>query len=405
MKKASSLLVALLAVSLACEKKQEPPAECTVRLAPSADDQTTVQEALIDAVTGDVLCFDDGTYTFTDEISLTTSGVKIRGTFGKAVLDFSGQVSGGQGLLVTGDDFILESITLRDMAGDGVRGNGTTNFTVRNARVLWSAGPSTDNGPYGLYPVGCTNVLVEDSAVSGAADTGIYVGQSTNVVVRNNEVFENVAGIEIENTTSAEVYGNHSHDNTAGILAFNLPNLPVQDGKLALIHDNVVENNNTANFGDPGAIIGVVPAGLGMVIMATDQIEITANTIRGNESGAVLIIGRDTVDIPYNDPAYDAFPETLYIHDNVVADNGLSPHDIMAAIAASVHGEQHLEDFLWDGVVDPAKDNSDGSLSLCIQNNGTATFLDFDATHDFANPSTDATPHDCSQPAVPPVSL
>ena len=89
----------------------------------------------------------------------------------------------------------------------------------------------------------------------------------------------------------------------------------------------------------------------------------------------------------------------------VFADNGLSPHDVMAAIAASVHGEQRLEDVLWDGVFDPAKDNSDGSLNLCVKNNGAATFLNFDAPGDFANWSIDASPHDCSHPAVPPVNL
>src|SRR3546814_1516361 len=79
---------------------------------------------------------------------------------------------------------------------------------MRRVRAEWTGGPSTDNGAYGLYPVQVDNVLIEDSVVKGASDAGIYVGQSTNIIVRNNRAEGNVAGIEIENSTGADVYGN-----------------------------------------------------------------------------------------------------------------------------------------------------------------------------------------------------
>jgi len=47
-----------------------------------------------------------------------------------------------------------------------------------------------------------------------AADAGSYVGQSKNVIVRNNRAESNVAGIEIENTQGADVYDNVAVDNT-----------------------------------------------------------------------------------------------------------------------------------------------------------------------------------------------
>jgi hypothetical protein len=46
--------------------------------------------------------------------------------------------------------------------------------------------------------------------------------QSDSIVVKNNEVFENVAGIEIENSFNADVHDNNSHDNTVGFLVFDL---------------------------------------------------------------------------------------------------------------------------------------------------------------------------------------
>ena len=77
----------------------------------------------------------------------------------------------------------------------------------------------------------------------GASDAGIYVGQSANVVVRRNEAWENVAGIEIENTTGADVYGNRAHGNTGGLLVFSLPELPVKDGRDARVYDNDITDN------------------------------------------------------------------------------------------------------------------------------------------------------------------
>ena len=44
------------------------------------------------------------------------------------------------------------------------------------------------------------------------------------------EVADNVAGIEIENSTDSEVYGNTATHNTGGILIFDLPDLPVKNG-------------------------------------------------------------------------------------------------------------------------------------------------------------------------------
>ncbi len=81
------------------------------------------------------------------------------------------------------------------------------------------------NGAYGLYPVLCKNVLIEDCVATDASDAGIYVGQSENIIVRRNRAENNVAGIEIENSVNADVYENMATNNTGGILVFSLPDL------------------------------------------------------------------------------------------------------------------------------------------------------------------------------------
>ena len=45
-------------------------------------------------------------------------------------------------------------------------------------------GPTRTTAPTASIPVQCNDVLIEDSIVRGASDAGIYVGQSTNVIVR-----------------------------------------------------------------------------------------------------------------------------------------------------------------------------------------------------------------------------
>ena len=92
---------------------------------------------------------------------------------------------------------------------------------------------------------------MEDSIAERASDAGLYVGQCIDVIVRNNEVRGNVAGLEIENTQFADVYGNVAHDNTAGIVVFDLPGNPIV-GRDVRIRDNMIVDNNQTNFA-PGA--------------------------------------------------------------------------------------------------------------------------------------------------------
>src|SRR5262249_24479369 len=150
--------------------------------------------------------------------------------------------------------------------------------TFRKVHVEWTRGPDTGNGGYGLYPVSSSHVLIEDCFVSGASDSGIYVGQSNTIVLRRNEGTLNVAGIEIENSTDAEAYENHAHGNAGGFLVFNLPSLRVGDGKRANVHDNIIEDNNHENFAASGNIVHDLPPGTGIFVLAADYNHVHGNT-------------------------------------------------------------------------------------------------------------------------------
>ncbi len=389
-----------------------PPYEdCTVTLAPGEtleDNFNQVQSALFDAAEGDVICFVDGVYEFDQMLSLTNAGVELRGqTRDGAILDFSQQVDGANGIKVDADAFRIQSLTVRDTLGDGIRVTGADGVTFSDIRVEWTNGPSEDNGAYGIYPVQCNNVLVENSIVSAASDAGIYVGQSTNILVKDNEVFDNVAGIEIENSTDAEVVGNHAHDNTGGVLVFNLPNLPVMDGKRAKVHNNIIENNNTENFAGEGNIVGNVPTGTGILVLASDANEFTNNTIRGNASVGIAIVSYQTFIDNWDDENFDPYSQNNYTHGNTFENNGYEPKDQAAAIALASNVLQ-VEQMLWDGFQDETiTDASDlNCFSENVDENGDpASYRNFDAAGGFANQTTELGAMDCMGTELPAIDL
>ena len=178
------------------------------------------------------LCLGPGRYMLDFEVTLAQHDVVLRGA-GKdeTILDFTGQIIGGNGVLITGDRVVVEDLKVLNTPGDGIRATATEDITFRRVAVIWEADESDQSGAYGLYPVGCTGVTIDACEVKGARDAGIYVGQSTKILVKDSEAWGNVAGIEIENSDDAEVVNNYAHDNTAGILVFNLPGLPKPGGE------------------------------------------------------------------------------------------------------------------------------------------------------------------------------
>jgi parallel beta-helix repeat protein len=341
------------------------PEGCDHFAEPSDDDQTVVQTLLIEAGAGETVCLSAGTFRFTGEVSISVDGLTVQGAgFDETILDFSAQDLGANGVYVSGDGVTLEDFQVKNAKGDGIRGDQVDGIVFRALKVIWERDESAESGAYGVYPVGSTNVLIERCVVKGASDAGIYVGQSQNILVQNNEVYGNVAGIEIENSTDAEVVENHAHDNTGGILIFTLPELPMKEGQRCLVHQNIIENNNVENFGRAGSVVSQVPGGTGAMILAADATEFTANTVRGNNTTGLMFITY-LVDLlgQYEDDAYDIFPERSWIHDNTWENNGAMPMGV-------IQGFQVMDgpDILGDGCIDEVQ--SDEMRRNCVAETG-----------------------------------
>ena len=87
---------------------------------------------------------------------------------------------------------------MQNSKGYGIKVQDTDGITFVNIKAEWTGEPKKSNGAYALYPVKSENILVDGCIAIGASDAGIYVGQSKNIIVRNSEAYNNVAGIEIE---------------------------------------------------------------------------------------------------------------------------------------------------------------------------------------------------------------
>jgi parallel beta-helix repeat protein len=412
--------VALIAGALgaaACGGSDEPctgPNGPCVEIAPGPNVQEEAQTALINATAGDVIFFEAGTYEFTQGLSLDVAGVTIRGRgMDRTTLSFAGQTDGAEGLLVTADDFTIEDIAVEDTAGDAVKVEGATGVKFLRMRVEWTGGPDASNGAYGIYPVQCSNVLIDGSVAIGASDAGIYVGQSNNIIVRNSRAEFNVAGIEIENSSDADVYGNTATNNTGGFLVFNLPGLQVPRGDRTRVFDNDFYGNNTRNFAPPGNIVAKVPTGTGIAALAAHTIEIFDNRIRDNETINLGVISYHTTELEFDDPSYDAYADTLYIHDNTFSGGGTEPTDelgflVVQGLSTIMDAPIIVPDIVIDGWKNPdlvVNGELPADKKICIQNNGDADFADLDRANDFAAVSTDLAPHDCAHTPLPKVTI
>jgi parallel beta-helix repeat protein len=309
-----------------------------VHLQPGPSVEYDARQALLTAKPGTIVEFPAGNWQFTDELIVPVSHIVLRGAgLNRTTLDFTNQQTGAQGILGTADGFVIQNLRVLNPKGDGVRVEGADGVVFQGLLVEWNTEPENLHGAYGIYPVQCRNVLIDDSEVRGSSDAGIYVGQSEHIIVRRSRARENVAGIEIENSIDADVYLNYATNNTGGLLIFDNPGLqrygcrahtdPAKDqpncrGTRAWA--NWIIDNNHENFAN-GGTVALVPPGTGTIIMATDTVELFNNVIHNHQTVNSVVISFKLTQIPINDPAYDPYPERIEIHDNEYADGGYGP--------------------------------------------------------------------------------
>jgi cytochrome c peroxidase len=293
-------------------------------------------QAIIDqTIPGDTIEVLPGVYSealLVDIDDLTLRGIQDGES--RAILDGQNRLT--DAVITSSHNFTIEGFHLRDYVNNGITVHGGRNATFRHLLV-------ENTGLYGVYPVECQGVLIEECTISRIKDAGIYVGQSRDIIVRNNIVFQNVTGIEIENSVDALVEENDVYENTGGILVFLLPNNPSKVGTDCRVINNRVVNNNHPNFGDPTSIVGRVIPGTGILIMAADRTEVTGNEIRGNETFGIGLVGLAMAFPKGRQFDVGSIPEGNRIWGNLLAENGRNPGGLAREI-----GLRNC-DLFWDG--------------------------------------------------------
>ena len=280
-----------------------------------------IQDAVNQAAPGDEIRVYPGLYgetVYVDKDNITLRGV-IEGD-NWPHLDGKKQLN--DAILYSGNGFSVEWFKITHYKGNAIMGQAGNNFSIRNNWVL-------DSGVYGIFPEFGENGLIENNILSGIEDAAIYVGMSDYIDVRNNQVFDSVAGIEIENSRHVLVEGNLTKNNTGGILVFITPGLPIKSSYDAIIRRNFVLDNNTPNFGIPGSLVSQIPAGSGIIVMSGDEVIIEDNVITGNNNAGIIITSQDFVTEIATDTGSDPNPDAVQIRDNVMFNNGASPEGEM----------------------------------------------------------------------------
>ncbi len=365
-----------------------------------------LQQQLLDAQSGTVIEIPAGTFEFDRPLSLDgIANVTIKGAGkDKTILSFKNQKVGAEGLKVTADSVTIQDLTILDTKGDCIKIQDSKNVTLLNVKTAWSGGAKASNGGYGIYPVACNNVLIDQCEAAFASDAGIYVGQSTNVIVRNSYAHDNVAGIEIENCINSEVYNCKAENNTGGILVFDLPDLQVVNGHTARVYRNQIIENNHKNFAPEGNIVGIVPPGTGIILLAAKNVEIFDNEIIGHKTIGTAIASYQITQKPYNNKAYNPFSSDVHIYNNKYERKRTLP-DLSKDFGKMVNfvfgGKP--QDILYDGILDDTKTGKN-PMNICIRQGGDdLRFANIDAVNDFKNVNKDITIYNCEQEALPTV--
>jgi parallel beta-helix repeat protein len=368
------------------------------------DVQKKIQTDLIMVDDGGVVELGEGVFTIGGTLSMEgKKNVVIRGKgMGKTVLSFKGQQSGAEGLRISNAEQItVEDLTIQDAKGDCIKAMDVKGITFRRVWAGWTGKMSSKNGSYALYPVLCEKVLIEECTARGASDAGIYVGQSSSIIVRNCKAFENVAGIEIENSLDAEVYGNEAYENTGGILVFDLPDLKLKRGGNCKVYNNIIRDNNTKNFAPKGNIVGKVPLGTGILLLASTNVDVYSNKIINNRTVPTGIISYYMTENPIKDSAYYPYPTDIRIYDNEYAKErrkATMKGRLGKLYRFKLKFGKDVPDIVFDGILDDkiAVNNSyPADKAICVKNNKGATWANIDAANDFKNISRDISKVQC----------
>ena len=309
----------------------------------------SIQSVVDDAGEGSTILIQPGVYK--ESVMITTPGLRLiglNGPMGKHVViqNPGGTDSKSNGIFVKPADgeetltgFSLYNVEIHDFEDNGVLALHTKNFFI--ARVT-----AVNNGEYGVYPVYSSQGVVYQCSATGSKDTGIYIGQSEDVLMLDNKAYANVVGFEIENSTNIIAARNTSTDNSVGILVDLLPPsnyITILESEKTWVRSNLVQENNHENFASPGELAGFIPKGSGIIVVGANKVNVSGNTVVGNDFvgigvGSTLLLAALSGFPPEAFVGIEPNPDDVKVRLNKVLNNGTNPPDLPPPLDA-VHSD------------------------------------------------------------------
>ena len=235
---------------------------------------TSIQSAIDAAHPGSVISIQPGIYN--EAVVINKKGIFLIGSGEGVVIQNPGEMENGITVMDNANDVVIKNITVKNFEENGILLTHVKGFLISNVTAI-------NNGEYGIFPVYCEDGVIDHCFASGHTDTGIYVGQSKNVLMLFNKATGNVNGIEIENCTNVAATKNESYGNTGGVLIVLLPGLTVKSSANILLNENYIHDNNLPNFAPPGNGFEIgVPAGSGVLVVGADNVTVRDNKISNN---------------------------------------------------------------------------------------------------------------------------
>jgi len=310
----------------------------------------SIQAAVDAASPGETIVVQPGTYYgqsgATEGVRIKKSGIRLIANSdpkkGKKVILVPGP-GNRDGILAEPDAWAsalddIQGFTVQGFTVQGFPNNGIKLEHVNGFKIL--SNESIDNLENGIQPELSANGLVNRNVSYGSLDSALWVEGGTNVRVIGNVTHSSVTGLEVTISKDVVIQNNESYNNTVGMglyhpSAASEPPLPVMENWR--VKNNYIHDNNLPNPLPPNtSMASTLPPGGGILLMGVSKNEIEHNRIENNGFFGLAVIdfclavegGYDFAAPPWcvaNTSGADPVPRDNVIERNTFVHNGTSP--------------------------------------------------------------------------------
>ena len=358
-----------------------------------AEFERDLQLQLILAEPGDTIQLDPGMFSMLGDIIIENKkDIVINGSgISNTILSFSDQVSGKNGFNIrNSNNIIIQNFTIQNAKGDAFLCENVNGLSFNNIKIEWFENKASENSINAFNIKKCEYVLIENCSSSLASDTGFFINQSKNVIIRFIEAFNNSIGIRVQNSVIVDLHSNNLLHNAAGLVIVNVPDLSKKDCKQIRVFDNILKNNNSINYSPFLSISSKVPSGTGIFLMAVEQLEVFNNTIIDNNTLGTAIFSYFITELETKDTDYSPYSSSINIYDNIYRRESNFPsfnHKIGKILISKFFKE--IPDIITDGVTNPKYIGKYNLVPdprrVCIVDNFEAKYVNLNIERNFSS--------------------